>query len=493
MLLRLSGEGPLHRQVYAALRRGILAGELPAGSRLPSTRELAQDMALSRTTIQLAYEQLLAEGYLEGRVGSGTYVGAGLQLEAAQAPAAEAAGVEPRWGAAGRRVLEVARPLLRSRADGRPRPRWDFRTGLPALAEFPHERWRRHLGRRARSLALEVYDYGPAEGSPALRAAIAGYLRRSRGLACTPEQVVIVNGSQQGLDLVARLLLDEGDVALVEEPGYEGARNAFLFAGATVEPVRVDDEGLDIEAAPASARRARLVHVTPAHQYPRGSILSLPRRLALLQWAEHTDAYVIEDDYDGEFRFNGRPLAPLQALDRGGRVLHLGTFSKVMFPALRLGYLVVPAALARAVRRAKSLMDGGNAALEQEALAEFIDSGGFERHLRRARAAAAERRRTLLEAIERHLGERVEVVGTDAGLHVLLRLRGWSTAQGHALARRAFAQGVGLYPATPYYARPPREAEFVLGYAALNRPQIRFGIQRLAALVDEGADGSRRR
>jgi GntR family transcriptional regulator/MocR family aminotransferase len=485
VLLRLKGEGPLYRQVYGALRAGILAGELPAGSRLPSTRELAQDMALSRTTVQLAYEQLLAEGYLEGRVGSGTYVSADLQPESKDETAA-APVASPRWGAGGRRVLEVARPLLSARIGDRERPRWDFRHGLPALAAFPHERWRRHLGRRARRMELASFDYGPPEGSPALRRAIAGYLRRSRALACAAEQIVIVNGSQQGLDLIARLLLDEGDLALMEEPGYEGARNAFLFSGATVAAVPVDDEGMDIASAPASANMARLVHVTPAHQYPRGSILSLARRLALLQWAEHAGAYVIEDDYDGEYRFDGRPLAPLQALDRGGRVIHLGTFSKVMFPALRLGYLVVPPALARAVTRAKSLTDGGTSALEQEALADFIDSGGFERHLRRTRAVAREQRRVLLDAIAQNLGDRVEVVGAEAGLHVLLRLRGWTTAQGHALARRAADDGVGIYPATPYYAKPPRQAEFVLGYGALNRPQIRAGIRRLAALVAAG-------
>jgi GntR family transcriptional regulator / MocR family aminotransferase len=490
MLLRLAGQGPLHRQVYAALRAAILAGDLPAGARLPSTRELAQEMSLSRTTTQLAYEQLLAEGYVEGRVGSGTYVAADLLDAAArrprEAPAAPEARVEtsPRWAAAGRRVLEVARPLLSNRAHGAERPRYDFRHGLPSLADFPLQRWRRHLGRRARQVAMEAYDYGPAAGSLSLREAIAGYLRRSRGLACEVEQIVIVSGSQQGLDLVSRLLLEEGDVALIEEPGYEGARNAFLFAGAAVVAVPVDADGINLAAAAPAAREARLVHVTPSHQYPLGSVMSLSRRLALLEWAERRGAFVVEDDYDGEFRFQGRPLAPLQALDRGGRVIYLGTFSKVMFPALRLGYLVLPPSLAPALARAKSLADGGTSGLEQEALADFIRGGGFERHLRRTRTRMRERREALLDAIGRHLGSRVEVVGADAGLHVLLRLPAWSVSRGHDLARRARDAGVGIYPATPYYTRPPRQAEFVLGYSALNQAQIRLGIKRLAALLE---------
>jgi len=482
VLLQLDGNGPLHRQVYASLRDAILAGDLRTGARLPSTRELAAEMGLSRTTVQLAFEQLLAEGYVEGRVGSGTYVAPGLEEARDSRPPADATDAS-RLSSSGRRILEVARPLLSNRASGRPRPRWDFRHGLPSLADFPRRSWRRHLLRRARDFSLDACDYGAAQGSAELRDAIAGYLTRSRGVKCTAEEIVIVTGSQQGLDLTARLLVDEGDAVLMEEPGYEGARSAFTFAGARLLPVPVDEEGMRLDAEQMNARGVRLAYATPSHQYPLGWVMSLPRRLALLQWAERAGTYVVEDDYDGEYRLGGRPLAPLRALDRGGRVLYLGTFSKVMFPALRLGYLVVPPALVQPFARAKSLADGGTPMLEQQALADFIRSGSFERHLRRARARIRERRAVLIESVAKHLGDRVEVVGADAGAHVLLRLRGWSTARGHELARRAAGEGVGVYPATPYYLKPPRQAELVLGYGSLNHAQIRLGIKRLAGLM----------
>lgn len=485
MLLRLDGEGPLHRQVYLALRAAIVNGDLPTGARLASTRGLAQDLAVSRTTVQQAYDQLLAEGYVEGRVGSGTYVtDAGQSLGAMPALVARASS-SPRWSAAAQRVMTV-RPLLTTRATMRERPRFDFRHGLPALGDFPQRRWRRYLARSARRSAVDAYDYGPAGGVPELREAIAGYLRRSRGLVCDAERVLVTNGSQQGLDLIARLLLDPGDRVLMEEPGYEGARHAFVFAGAEVQPVAVDAEGLDIATAPKGP--ARLVYVTPSHQYPLGSVLSLARRAALLQWAQRQRAFVIEDDYNGEYRFSGRPLAPLQALDPHGCVIYLGTFSKVLFPALRLGYLVLPGDCVATFLRAKALADGGTSALEQGALAELIGRGDFESHLRRTRNRIRERRAALLESVARHLGERVEVVGADAGLHVMLRLHGWSVAAGHALARRAAAEGVGVYPATTSYLKPPRHAELLLGYAALNIAQIRLGIRRLGELVAAGPD-----
>lgn len=488
MLIHLDGNGPLHRQVYTALRERILSGEMAGGLRLASTREMAAEMGLSRTTVQLAYEQLLAEGYVEGRVGSGTYVAADLHTE--RPAVVRTAAAEPtavRLSAEGQRVVEVGRPLLSTRAARRPRPRWDFRHGLPSIADFPLRAWRRHLGRRSRDFTLEGADYAVAQGSPELREAIAGYLRRSRGVDATAEEIVIVGGSQQGLDLAARLLVDEGDAVLMEEPGYEGARSAFQVAGARLVPVPVDEEGLRLESAQANNRRARLVYTTPSHQYPLGAVMTLPRRLALLQWAERAGAYVIEDDYDGEYRLGGRPLAPLRALDRGGRVLYLGTFSKVMFPALRLGYLVLPPNLVEIFARAKSFADGGTAMLEQQTLADFISSGGFERHLRRTRARIRERRAVLLESVARHLGDRVEVVGADAGVHLLLRLHGWSIARGHDLARRAAVAGVGVYPATPYYLTPPRQAELVLGYGALNHAQIRLGIKRLGELMSAQA------
>jgi GntR family transcriptional regulator/MocR family aminotransferase len=493
-LLRLDGEGALHYQVYKALRAEILSGNPPRGGRLPSTRALALESGISRMTIQTAYEQLLAEGYAVGRHGSGTYV-AGPGEEPAPAmrldaetralpklgtrPAPTATAAPPRLSRLGRRVFDDVTPLLSSRGHGRPRPRWDFRHGLIDMRDFPHAAWRRELARQARRREIAAHDYPPAQGSTALREAIAAYLRRSRGLRCSPEHLVIVNGSQQGLDVTARLLLDAGAAALIEDPGYEGARSAFQLVGARVYPVPVDEHGLDPARIPTAARRARLAYVTPSHQYPLGGVMPLARRQALLAWAARHDAYVVEDDYDGEFRFQGHPVAPLKVLDDAARVLFIGTFSKVMFPALRLGYVVVPPTLVRAFARVMARGDGGTPVLEQEALAAFIASGTFERHLRRARAQHAARRAALLAALRDEIGERAEVVGTNAGLHVLLRLRGWSPARVEALARRAYAASVGVYPATPYYAGTPREGSLVLGYAGLTPAEIRAGVRVL--------------
>ncbi len=495
-LLRLDGEGALHHQVYKALRAEILAGNPPRGGRLPSTRALAFESGISRMTIQTAYEQLLAEGYAVGRRGSGTYVagrvedartGARFAGEPHAAPtlarAPRDAPATPRLSRLGRRVFADVTPLLSSRGHGRPRPRYDFRHGLIDTRDFPRAAWRRELARQARRSDAAAYDYPAAQGSPALREAIAAYLRRSRGLHCAPEHLVIVNGSQQALDLTARLLLEAGATALIEDPGYEGARGAFQLAGARIVPVAVDEHGLDLAKVPARARRARVVYVTPSHQYPLGGVMPLARRLALLDWAARQDAYVVEDDYDGEFRFQGHPVAPLKVLDDAARVLFIGTFSKVMFPAIRLGYVVVPPPLVRAFARLKALSDGGTPVLEQEALAAFIAGGAFERHVRRARAQHAARRAALLAALDAETGGRAQVVGTNAGLHVFLRLRGWSSARVGALARRAYAEGVGVYPATPYYAVPPRDGGLVLGYAGLTPAEIRAGARVLRDLL----------
>lgn len=488
MFLHLSGSGPRYRQVYAALRQAMLDGTLAAGARLPSTRALAQAMGLSRITVQQAFEQLLAEGYVEARVGSGTYVRPGTidqqRARPATATAARAAAPAgaPRWSAFARR-LEQAVPLLSGRGHHRPRPGIDFRLGLPDVEALPLARWRRLLGRQARRAEPRAYDYGPAPGAPALREAIAAYLRRARGLTCTPDQVVIVNGSQQGIDLCARLLLDPGDLAVIEEPGYEGARSAWRAAGARLLPVRVDDDGLDVTRLPPPARRPRLAYVTPAHQFPSGAPLSLPRRLALLDWARRSGARILEDDYDGEFHHDGRPLAPLHALDDGTRVLYLGTFSKVMFPALRLGYLVAPRPLAARLADAKALADGGTSALEQAALAQFIAGGSFERHLRRQRLRHGARRAALLDAVARHLGARVRLRGAHTGLHVLLHLPDVPQHATAALVRRAAAHDLGVYPATPYYLRPPRHAVLVLGYGGLAPAAIDEGIARLASVL----------
>jgi GntR family transcriptional regulator / MocR family aminotransferase len=489
--LTLDGDGPLFRQLYRALRQGIVNGTVPAGTRLPATRALAVELSVSRTTVLLAYEQLAAEGYLDGRRGSGSYVQAVDAVAPARRKAVAPTRLEsvtpppPRLSPFGVFLTDRrSRPIFSSYVSGRPRLPYDFRYGAPSLQDFPVQIWQRCLGRRARRASASFYDYGHPQGSPALRAALAGYLLRGRGVRCDPDQILVVSGSQQGLDLTARLLLAPGDVAAVEEPGYEGARRAFLAAGARLTLIPTDAEGLDVDALARAGRHARLAHVTPSHQYPLGGIMPYPRRMALLAWAARTGAYLLEDDYDGEYRFEGRPLEALKALDDGGRVVYVGTLSKVMFPALRIGYLVLPSSLVEAFARAKLLADGGSAFLEQEALADFIAGGAFERHIRRSRGWNGERRATLLGALAQHFGERAAVAGANAGLHVVAWLRGVPARRARDVVERAAARGVGVYPVTPYYDTPPSELGLLLGYGSLPVRNIATGVARLAEAVD---------
>jgi GntR family transcriptional regulator / MocR family aminotransferase len=486
MLLPLDGDGPLHRQVYRALRGAILGGTLRPGERMPSTRMIAAESRVSRITAVIAYDQLIAEGYAEPRRGSGTYVAAALgrdgnsrvrRLRGVPAP--------PRLSAYGRRISAPARGNPPSWA---PRPvalPYDFRYGRPAIGDFPHATWRRLVARRARRISLGALDYGPPEGLPELRATLADYLRRARAVVCDESQIVVVNGSQQALDLVARVLLEAGDLVLLEEPHYAGARRVFEGIGARLRALPVGGEGLDIERLSGPGRQFRAAYVTPSHQFPLGVVMSVSRRLALLDWAARTGAYVVEDDYDSEYRYVGRPIESLQGLDRTGRVLYVGTFSKVLFPALRLGYLVLPRPLVDVFRTAKALADTGSSTLEQGALADFMREGHYERHLRRSRARVAARRAALLESVAAHLGERVEVHGVDAGLHVVLRLRDVRRERLAGLIERAAAVGVGVYPATPYYLRPPPQAGLLLGYASLDEGEIRRGIERLGRCLKQ--------
>jgi len=489
MWAKLDGEGPLYQQVYRALRGAILSAELAPGSRVPSTRSLAADLSVSRNTILPAYQQLLAEGYLKTREGSGTFVAAELPeamtavARASRDTARPSRAAPPRLSAYAERLLEAAggRPITWEFGD-KP-PRYDFRYGRPSFYDFPHETWCRLLARRARRASVRQLDYGAPEGRSELRQAVAEYLLRSRGVVCTAEQVLIVNGSQQALDLTARVLLDSGDGVAMEEPHYPGARLAFAAAGARLLAVAVDEEGLrcaDLEPPP---HPLRLAYVTPAHQFPTGVLMPLQRRLELLAWAERHDVLLFEDDYDSEYRYAGRPVEALQGLDRVGRVLYAGTFSKLMFPALRLGYLVVPRPLVKVFSAAKATVDTGSSSLEQLALADFINAGHFERHLRRSRARNAARRIALVGALQEFLGDSVEIAGANAGLHIVLWLKRFAASRASALRRRAAERGVGIYSVLPYYVLPQKRAGFLLGYASLNERDIREGVKRLAQAI----------
>ena len=466
--------GPLFRQIYLSLRRQILSGNFRPGDRLPATRSLAEELGVSRTVVLLAYEQLLAEGFATGHAGSGTYVSEAVHIKRTHSAERLAKVRLSSFGSA------AAKSNARMRVPSRSLSvcRYDFAYGRSDLDTFPFEAWRRIVLKQLRAASIRSFDYGHPGGNDKLREAIAAHLRRSRAVVCDPEQVIVVSGSQQALDLVTRVLIERGNQVAVEDPMYQGTRLSLVAAGARLQPVRVDSKGLDPERL---SNDARMVVVTPSHQFPTGAILPLERRVALLGWARKRNAVVVEDDYDGEFRYDGQPLESLQGLDTEGRVVYVGTFSRTVFSALRIGYLVAPKSLVKALLSAKWLADRHSATLEQEALAEFIASGLYERHLRRLRRRNAKRREALLGAIHHHLADRVEVSGDGAGSHVVL----WPAARGDEpqLVQQAAAHEVGVYGISGYYFSRPARPGLLLGYSRMTEHQIREGIRRLAEVL----------
>lgn len=469
------GSEPLFHQVYQGMRHAILGGTLGAGDRLPSTRDLAEQLGISRTVVVLAYEHLLAEGFITGRGGSGTYVSEGLAGNIVPGTRKLARLRLSRFGNAvtGTSMATVDTPLQRPVA-----PRYNFIYARSDLETFPFAMWRRMLLRQARKGSTRQFDYGPALGNADLRVAICAHLRRSRAVVCDPSEVIVVNGSQQALDLVMRVLVDPGDPVAIEDPHYDGIREALRATGARLRPVPVDREGLDPARIPDDVG---IVFVTPSHQFPTGAILSLDRRLALLKWAQRRNAVIVEDDYDGEFHYDGRPLESLQGLDREGRIVYIGTFSRTVFPSLRIGYLIAPASLVSAFTAAKWLSDLHSASLEQQTLAEFIASGMYERHLRRLRRRTTARRKALLEAVEKYLGNRVEVTGEGAGAQVVLWPKKHVSEE--AIVAAAARRGVGIYGIAHCFLRRPSQPGFLLGYARLTEREIREGIRLLGEVL----------
>ncbi len=461
---------PLYWQVYQQIRKAILGGTLLPGERLPSSRQLSQANQIARITVTQAYEQLQAEGYIVSRVGAGTFVADNLPL--AQPPSTESA-FEPVLSPWGRRVMRVAPENTRTQ----PRPQIDFGFGRSYPHIFPYNIWRQLLARYLSADDVMLSRYGSVAGFFPLRQALADYLGRLRQVRCTPEQVVIVSGAQQALDILARLLLVHQDEVLVETPGYAAAFRLFRAHGAKLTGLPVDAQGFPAEQIPVQSR-ARLLFVTPSNQFPSGGALPLPRRLALLAWARRHDALVIEDDYDGELRYDGRPLSALQGLDEDGRVIYLGTFSKVLFPALRLSYVVLPPALVAPFVQAKTLVDRGAPTLTQAAVADFITEGHFERHLRHLRKAYGRRRQTLVQALGTYLPDQVCCSDAAAGLHVMLYLKpDWDEKE---VVQKAAANGVGVYPGAPYHLEPPAPPSILLGFSGLTEAEIQEGIRRLA-------------
>ena len=465
--VRLKGRRDLARQVYRQIRAAILGGRLRRGDRLPPSRELARRLAVSRNTVSLAYEWLVAEGLLSGRSGAGTFV------ESASQP---------------RRPRRIASAPLRQRrvwssiAVRAPRdsaPRYDFGAGMPDAALFPFDTWRRLLARQIRPSALTAGYEDPA-GHPRLRAAIARHIAVSRGVDADADDVIVTNGAQQAFDLIARVLLEPGARVAVEEPGYPPPRLLFESLGARVSPVPVDAEGLDVAALPADAR---LVYVTPSHQFPLGMPMSHARRTALLDWAERRNAVIIEDDYDSEFRFGGRPLETLQVIDWSGRVIYAGSFSKSLLPALRLGFLIAPPSLRKALRAASYVAGWFTQWPAQAALATFIDAGLLARHVRKARREYAARHERILETLTRDFTDWLTPIRAVAGMHIAATLRGRSVRFEREVATRACARGVGFDRLSTYYAADRSQAGVVLGYGAIATERIEEGLRILRACL----------
>tara|TARA_R110002110_G_scaffold75009_3_gene198370 strand:- start:2069 stop:3577 length:1509 start_codon:yes stop_codon:yes gene_type:complete len=470
---------PLYRQLYDSLRGAILDGRLAAGARLPSSRLLASDLGVGRNTVLSAFEQLTAEGYLEAVVGAGTRVAASLPdelLEIAKsrkAPDAKTAPAANTLSARGTLMASVKRAAVPYvRGHGRA-----FQHGLPAIDLFPMTLWSRMLARRARDHAGSTFGYETGAGFRPLQEAIAAHAGAARGVVCTPEQVIVTTGAQAALMLAAQMVIDPGDDVWIEDPGYLGARGAFLGAGAHIVPVPVDSEGIDVEAGRILAPRPRLIYVTPSHQYPLGVTLSLQRRLALLELARSANAWVLEDDYDSEYRYTGRPLASLQGLDRSGHVLYMGTFAKTLFPALRIGYLIVPDGLIDAFRTAIRLTGHIPPASLQAALADFITEGHYGAHVRRMRAIYAARRTCLIDAIDTHLHQWLAPAPGDGGMQMTAWLD--PAADDRQVAAIAERADVHVMPVSAYYLGPARRNGLYLGFSAIPEARIIKAAKRL--------------
>ena len=472
-------ETPLYRWLYEEMRAAILEGRLPPGARVPATRDLAAEYSLSRATVVSAFEQLKSEGYVEGRVGAGTYVSQVLPddlLQVSPPEAQRASRTRPvRWSSYARR--------LQAFPGSEPRTTHAFRANQAALDAFPTSLWAQVAARRLRRASTQLLAGGEALGFRPLRDAVAEYLNTSRGVKCSADQVIIVSGVQEALERAAHLLLDPGDGVWVEEPGYPGAAIVFRAVGAKICHVPVDSEGLDLDRGRRRWGRARLLYVTPAHQFPLGVTMSLRRRLALLDWAHRSNTLIFEDDYDSEYRYAGRPIPALQGLDHGGVVIFAGSFNEVLFPALRLSYLVVPPGMVDRFAAAQSVSMRHAPLLDQAILCDFITEGHFARHIRRMRELYAERLDVLLESVQQKLRGLLETPSVEAGLQTV----GWLAPGINAerVAVEAAKHDVEAIPLSRYCSRRFPQEGLILGFAAVDAKELQRGVEQLARALEK--------
>jgi GntR family transcriptional regulator / MocR family aminotransferase len=478
LTVRADAKIPLFRQIFDELRDAILTGRLKPGTGLPSTRRLAGDLNVSRNTVLSAYDQLLAEGYLEGIAGSGTFVARNLPEEVLQpgpiAPGGHGHHSQDRSPSKRGRKLAA---ILPDTGEGRLGDLLPFRNPTPELASFPFNIWSKLLARYSRNPSYDLLGYTYPAGYPRLREAIAAYLRSARGVRCEAGQVIVVPSAQIALDIIAHLLLDHGDTALIEDPGYFGVRAVFSRAGIRITPIPIDEEGISISAIRKKRSGARILYVTPSHQFPLGVTMSLARRLELLEWARQTNAWIIEDDYDGEYRYTGRPVPSLQGLDGSERVIYIGTFSKVMFPSLRISYIVAPHDLMEVFVKGRIMIDMHSSTIPQVALADFIEDGHFARHIRRMRILYAERQACLIAAVKEELGGLLEIQEREAGMHLI----GWLPpgVDDRQASSAAWRYNLIARPLSGASLRPLGRGALVLGYTGFNERQIRMGVHQL--------------
>ncbi len=475
---------PMYRQIYEAIRAEILSGEFASNMRLPSTRSLAQTLSVSRITVFNAYEQLLAEGYTEGKTGAGTFVASRLPDDLLQTAKLKA----KKNGIKNSPPLDLSPygEKLNSKETGSVRAQTiakfqPFQNGLTAVDEFPFEIWARIAAKYYKNPPRSLLGYGDPRGLRTLREAVAAHLKSARGVNCSAEQVVITSGAQQALDLTARIFLTEPDAVLIENPCYREARNSFAATGARIVAVDVDEDGFNSSKIPKAGANAKLVYVTPSHQYPLGVTMSLARRLALLDWAKQKNARIIEDDYNSEFRYAGRPLASLQGLDESGRVIYIGTFSKTIFPALRIGCAVLPPELVEIYTAARALADVHSSTIEQAILAEFISEGHFARHIRRMRTLYEKRQNILLAECKKHLKHLLEIEKADAGMHLV----GWlpQGVDDRIISQKASEKGLKLAAVSDYSADKLERGGLILGYTAFDESQIKQGVKILKEIL----------
>lgn len=475
----------MHRQIYDGFREAIVKGDLRSGQQIPSTRALATELGISRIPLLNAYAQLLAEGYFETRAGAGTFVSNSLpdQLTTcARQTAATPPGRSETRPASRRSALLPLReqePWLYGSGA--------FSVGQLTFESFPFKVWSSLLARRCRKVHAASLNYNDPMGWKDFRETIAAYLRTARAVRCDPRQIMVVSGSQQALDICARALLDPGARVWIEDPGYAFMRSALTLAGCDLVPVPVDSEGLDVAAGIRMCRRAQAAWVTPSHQYPLGVTMSASRRLQLLDWARTAGAWIVEDDYDSEYRYESMPIASLQGLDHDSRVVYIGTFSKTLFPSLRIGYMVIPADLVDrfvAVRRATDLCPPH---LYQAVLADFIREGHFARHIRRMRMLYAERRSALVAALRKEFGSSLEVVGGEAGMHLTVMLPG--AADDRKIAARAAEQNLSLWPLSPAYMGSAARQGLILGFGSTKASEMPKAVRRLRAVLEFARNG----